>query len=122
MDSLRFSPLNWVMARCVECNGVLTRADSECYICGLPVSGVKKSFPRRKKEPKPLPPITPLSNLLFIASLALTLVSFLSSEKMSVPVSAALSLALLAARMIADRVAVKRELAMRPVTIPRLHY
>ncbi len=72
------------MARCNECNGVITRSDSECYICGLPL-GEKKSFwTWKKKEPKPAPPVTPVSNLLFVASLVLTLVSFMAGEKMSI--------------------------------------
>ncbi len=97
--------------------------DNECcYICGSPVPGARKRSSRRKKEPKPAAPITPLSNLLFIASLVLTLVSFLSSQKMSLSLSAALSGSLLVARIFADRMAAKRQLALRPVTVTRLHY
>ncbi len=110
------------MARCNECNSVVTKRDSECYICGLPVPGAKRPSLRRKKEPKPIPPVTPLSNLLFMASLALTLVSFLSSQKMSVGFSAALSGVLLIARIFSDRMAAKQQLALRPVTVTRLHY
>jgi hypothetical protein len=110
------------MARCNECNSVITTTDSECYICGIPVPGAKKLSLRRKKEPKPTPPVTPLSNLLFMASLALTLVSFLSSQKMSIGFSATLSGILLIARIFSDRMAAKQQLALRPVTITRLHY
>jgi hypothetical protein len=110
------------MARCNECNSVITATDSECYICGIPVPGMKKLSLRRKKEPKPAPPVTPLSNLLFMASLALTLVSFLSSQKMSIGFSATLSGILLIARIFSDRMAAKQQLALRPVTITRLHY
>ena len=110
------------MARCNECNSVITRTDSECYVCGEVVPGAKKRSQRRKKEPKPVPPVTPLSNLLFMASLVLTLVSFLSSQKMSIGLSAALSGILLLARIFADRLAAKQELALRPVTVTRLHY
>jgi hypothetical protein len=110
------------MARCNECNSVITKTDSECYICGLAVPGAKMLSLRRKKEPKPTPPVTPLSNLLFIASLALTLVSFLSSQKMSVGLSATLSGTLLIARIFSDRMASKQSLALRPVPITRLHY
>ena len=66
--------------------------------------------------------MTPLSNLLFVASLALTLVSFLSSQKMSVSFSATLSGLLFVARIVSDRMAAKQQLALRPVTITRLHY
>ena len=110
------------MARCNECNSVITLTDSECYICGIPVPGAKKLSLRRKKQPKPIPPVTPLSNLLFMASLALTLVSFLSSQKMSIGFSATLSGILLIARIFSDRMAAKQQLALRPVTITRLHY
>jgi|SRR5579862_9981 len=110
------------MARCEECNSVITRTDSQCYICGQPVPGMKKRSTRREKQPKPTPPITPLSNLLFIASLVLTLVSFLSNHKMSFSVSVTLSVILLVARIFADRVAAKQQSALRPVTVPRLDY
>ena len=110
------------MARCNECNSVITRSDSECYVCGEVVPGAKKRLQRRKKEPKPAAPVTPLSNLLFMASLVLTLVSFLSSQKMSIGFSATLAGILLLARIFADRLAAKQELALRPVTVTRLHY
>jgi hypothetical protein len=96
--------------------------DSECYICGKAVPGAKKSKWRSSKEPKPAPPVTPLSNLIFMASLLLTLVSFLSDHKMSVAFSATLSGILLTARIVADRIAAKQQLALRPVTVTRLHY
>jgi hypothetical protein len=115
------------MTRCNECNSVITRTDSECYICGLAVPGARKGFWRRRKEPKPPEPVTPLSNLIFMASLALTLVSFLSSEKMSVSVSAALSGVLLTARIFSDRMAARQRatanqrLTLRPVSVARLY-
>ena len=112
------------MTRCNECNGVITKTDSECYICGEPVPGAKKRswLRNRKKEPKPAPPVTPLSNLLFMASLVLTLVSFLSGQKMSIGLSATLSGTLFVARIFSDRLAAKQQLALRPVTVTRLHY
>jgi hypothetical protein len=57
-----------------------------------------------------------------VASLAFTLVSFLSSEKMSLPLSATLSSILLAARIFSDRMAARQQLALRPVTVPRLDH
>ena len=65
----------------------------------------KKHSRRRQKEPKPVPPVTPLSNLLFMASLVLTVVSFLSGQRMSIGFSATLSGILLIARIFADRIA-----------------
>jgi hypothetical protein len=110
------------MTRCYECNGIIARTESECYICGEPVPGAKKRswLQNKKKDPKPAPPVTPLSNLLFMASLVLTAVSFLSGEKMSIGLSATLSLTLFVARLFADRLAVRQQLALRPVTVPRL--
>ncbi len=110
------------MARCNECNSVVTMNDAECYICGLPVPGAKKGLLRRKRAPKPKPPVTAVSNLLFMASLALTVVSFLCGQKMSLSFSATLSGLLFAARIISDRWASKEQLALRPVTVPRLDH
>ena len=109
------------MTRCKDCNSVITKLDSECYVCGEPVPQAQRTFWRRK-EPKPAPPVTPISNLLFMASLALTAVSFLSSQKMSISFSATLSGILLIARVLADRMAIKQQLALRPITVTRLHY
>jgi len=109
------------MARCYQCYSVLAAKDSECFICGTPIPGAKKKKLRSPKQPpKEAPPITPLSNLLFIASLVLAVVSFMVGEKMSLTVSATLSGTLFIARIVSDRMAVKRQLALRPVTIPRL--
>ena len=122
MDASLLSDFNWFMARCNECNSVITKVDPECYICGRKVPGAKERSSRRnKKEPKPAPPLTPVSNLLFMASLALTLVSFLSTHKMSIWCSAAISGTLFLARVFSDRIAAKQQLALRPVTVPRLH-
>ena len=109
------------MARCNECNSVITRNDSECYICGVPAPGAKGPFWRRKKERKPPPPVTPVSNLLFVASLGLTLFSFFSPHKMSVSFGATLGGLLFVARIISDRIALKQRLALSPVTVTRLH-
>jgi hypothetical protein len=83
--------------------------DFECYICGQPIPGAKKRSWRRKKEVKQAPPVTPLSNLLFIASLLLTVVSFVNNQKMSLWLSVTLSGTLLAARVFADRIAARRQ-------------
>jgi hypothetical protein len=123
MDASSLSDFNWVMARCNECNSIITKVDPECYICGRKVPGAKARPSRlNKKEAKPAPPLTPLSNLLFVASLALTLGSFLSSHKMSIWCSATISGILFLARVLSDRMAAKQQLALRPVTVPRLHY
>ena len=111
------------MTRCQQCNSVITRMDDQaCYICGEPVPGAKKRSQRPKKQPKPVAPVTPLGNLLFIASLLLTVVSVFSSHKLSLSLSATLSGVLLLARIFSDRMAAKQQLALRPVTVPRLDY
>jgi hypothetical protein len=120
------------MTRCNECNSVITKIDTECYICGETVPRSQRSFWRRKKEPKPVAPVTPLNNLIFLASLVLTVVSFLSSQSMSVPISVTLSGILLLARIVTDRIAAKRpetfgtetgrRLALRPVPAARLYH
>ncbi len=92
------------MTRCNTCNSVVTQSDSECYICGDPVPGASKPFWRRRESDTKTPaPVTPLSNLLFLASLALTGFSFFSSQKMPLPLALTLSGILLTARIVADR-------------------
>ena len=120
MDAGALAGLSKYMARCYDCNGVITRGDEACYVCGTEVPGRKKRFWQSKRAPQPAAPITPISNLLFIASIALTLVSFLSSSRMTMPVSVTLSASLFLGRIIADRCALRRqELALRPVTVSR---
>jgi hypothetical protein len=31
-------------SRCAMCNAVIARSDSECYVCGEPVPGFKRSW------------------------------------------------------------------------------
>jgi hypothetical protein len=121
MDACPISAFNTGMARCYQCYSVLAVKDSECYVCGSPVPGAKKKkAPPSGKAPKEAAPLTPISNILFIASLVFTVISFVLGEKMSLTVSATLSVTLFLARIFNDRVAAKRELALRPVTVPRL--
>lgn len=114
------------MARCKECNSVITKTDAECYICGLPVPG-RNRWAWRKKEaeaiiPKPMPPVTPFSNLLFVASIALTLVSFLAPNKVPVSFGVTLGGILFVARIVSDRIAQRQQrLALSPVTVARFH-
>jgi hypothetical protein len=110
------------MARCNECNSVITKNDSECYICGLAVPGAKKPFWRRNNQVKALPPVTPVSNLLFVASIGLTLFSFLSPNTLSVSFGATLGGLLFVARIVSDRIALKQRLALSPVTVSRFDY
>ena len=111
------------MTRCNSCNSVVAKGDAECYVCAEPVPGAAKSFWRRKREAKATrpAPVTPISNLLFMASLVLTGVSFLSPQKLPLPVTASLSVILLVARIVTDRKAApkqKRVRAPKPVQLP----
>jgi hypothetical protein len=109
------------MARCKECYGVIARTDSECYLCGLPVSG-RNWWARRKKEAPSTAPVTPLSNLLFVVSVALTLFSILVPNKIPVSVGATLGGILFVVRIAADRFAQRQQrLALSPVTFARFH-
>lgn len=112
------------MARCNECYSVITRSDSECYICGRPVPGRKRWSWLRKKEAQPAPPVTPVSNLLFVASIALTLFSFLAPHKLPVSVGATLGGLLFVARVVSDRFAQRQQqrLALSPVAFARFHH
>ncbi len=92
------------MTRCNACNSVVTKNDLECYICGVAVPGASKPFWRRRESKTKTPaPVTPLSNLLFLASLLLTGFSFFSSQKMPLPLALTLSGVLLTARIVTDR-------------------
>lgn len=104
------------MTRCNFCNSVITRSDSECYICHEPVPGMAKSFWRRNRETKAKAPVTPVSNLLFMGSLVLTGICLLTHQ-IPWPVSAALSGILLAARIVAERRATSRQ--VQPVQAPK---
>ena len=111
--------------RCNSCNSVITRSDVECYICNEPVPGARKPFWRRAMRAKDPAPVTPLSNLLFVASLVLTGICFLT-HRVPPSVTAGLSGILFAARIFTERRAAKRlraeRLPLRPVSIARLHY
>ena len=95
------------MTRCNTCNGIVTKTDSECFTCGERVPGAPRPArfqkPKSKAKAKTAAPVTPVTNLLFMGSLVLTGVSFLSSHKMPLPVSATLSGALFVARLVTDR-------------------
>jgi hypothetical protein len=109
------------MARCYECNGIIARNDTECFVCGEPVPGLKKkrsSAP--KKDGSPAPAARPLANLLFVASLILTVAALLSGEIVSIALSVALSGILLLARVFPERFTFKRPLALGPVAVPSL--
>jgi len=81
MDSRFAGGSNWNMNRCLSCSGLVTRQDSVCYTCGVRLPKREKLAARK--------PITPLSSVLFLLSLALTAYSFLASHKLPLAVSLA---------------------------------
>ena len=111
------------MQRCNSCNGILTKTDVNCYVCGEPVPGARRQARRAKiaasveayreatykvEPPKvEAKPISRLSNLLFVGSLVLTAVAFLSEEKLPIALSLGLSLILFSMRLFDGRFASK---------------
>ncbi|HUA21075.1 MAG TPA: hypothetical protein VMB25_20145 [Bryobacteraceae bacterium] len=100
------------MTRCNSCNGILTRTDVECYVCGEPVPGARKRArrtPAAKLEPgqAPAKPASPLNNLLLLGSLALAAYCYYAGLKMPLALSLGLSVALLSMRFLDGRVAHK---------------
>ncbi|MBZ5607823.1 MAG: hypothetical protein LAP38_06180 [Acidobacteriia bacterium] len=72
------------MAHCLSCNGLLTRRDAVCYVCGEPAPKLAKVTVAGKSSSN-------LSNFLFLGSLGFTTYSFLSQNKMSLQVSLGVS-------------------------------
>ncbi len=75
----------------------------------------------RRRNQKPAPPVTPLSNLLFMASLVLTF-GFVSSRRENVARVERLAFRgiLFVGENLLGPPAIKQQLALRPVTVPRL--
>jgi predicted amidophosphoribosyltransferase len=82
------------MGRCVYCHSVVTKDEDYCYVCG-------DSVP---KQPKAAVkgPVSALTNVAFLASLAFTAYCFFAQHKLSLTVSLAISLALLLIRILAE--------------------
>jgi len=86
-------------SRCLNCNGILTKSDSECYSCGEPVPKWVRSSPAPKPQSKRQ---SMVSWVTFCASLALTAYSFLAPHKPPLTVSLATSGVLLLVKVIVD--------------------
>ena len=108
------------MTRCNSCNGLVTKNDVVCFVCGEPVPGARKRGVKRVKAApvarfvqvtqaprlqQPVKPLARVSNLLFLGSLLLTVFSFLSDQKLPVAVCLGLSVILLSMRLFDGRVA-----------------
>jgi hypothetical protein len=72
------------MAHCLSCNGLLTRRDVVCYVCGEPAPKLAKIQIASK-------PASGLSNFLFVGSLGFSGYSFFSGHQMSLGISLAIS-------------------------------
>ena len=100
------------MTRCNSCNGILTKTDVECYVCGEPVPGARK---RARRAPAvklesgeaQAKPVSPLGNLLFLCSLLVAGLCYYFGQKTALAVSLGLSVALLSMRLLDGRVAGK---------------
>jgi hypothetical protein len=67
-----------------------------------------------------MPPVTPFSNLLFLASIGLTLFSFLEPSKIPISLGATLGGILFVTRIVSDRIALRQQrLALSPVAVTR---
>jgi hypothetical protein len=83
------------MGRCVYCHSVMTRDEDQCYICG-------DSRPKQKEAVKQRP-VSALTNLVFLASLAFTAYCFFAEHKLSLPTTLAISASLLLIRIFAEK-------------------
>jgi hypothetical protein len=88
--------LNEDMGRCVYCHSIVTRQEDSCYACGDRV-------PKQARATLKQRPVSPLTNVVFMASLAFTAYCFLAEHKLSLPVTLTISASLLLIRIIAER-------------------
>ena len=89
------------MGRCVYCHSVVTRDEECCYVCGDRVPKPKAAVKRR--------PVSALTNVVFLVSLAFTAYCFLAEHKLSLPTTLAISSTLLLLRILAERLANKNQ-------------
>ena len=88
------------MGRCIYCHSVMTREEEQCYICG-------DSVPKRLQAAVKRPPVSAMTNVVFLASLGFTAYCFFGEHKLSLPVTLAISSILLLVRIIAEQIAKK---------------
>jgi hypothetical protein len=88
------------MGRCVYCHSVVTPEEDYCYVCGDRVPQYAKAAVKQR-------PVSILTNLVFLASLAFTFYCFFAEHTITVPVTLAISLVLLLLRILAEQLANK---------------
>jgi hypothetical protein len=77
---------------------MLTKNEDYCYVCGDNVRQHVKAVAKHR-------PVSPLTNLVFLASLAFTAYCFFAEHKLSLPATLAVSASLLLIRILAERLA-----------------
>jgi len=83
----------------MNCNGILTKSDTECYSCGEPLP----KWARSSAVPKPKSKHhSVISNVIFGLSLALTGYCFIAPQKPPLTMSLAASGVLVLAKLIVD--------------------
>jgi hypothetical protein len=86
------------MGRCVYCHSVVTKDEDQCYVCGDIVPRYAKATVKSRQ-------VSVYTNAVFLASLAFTAYCFFAEHKFSLPVTLAISSALLLLRILADKLA-----------------
>jgi hypothetical protein len=99
--------LNEDMGRCIYCHSVVTRDEDSCYVCGDSVPKQAKAVAVQRR------PISPLTNLVFLAGLAYTAYGFFGPHKLPLPVTVAISCSLLLIRILAQRIAARKSIDPR---------
>jgi prepilin signal peptidase PulO-like enzyme (type II secretory pathway) len=79
---------------------VVIRDEDQCYVCG-------DRAPKRLQAAAKRRPVSPLTNVVFVASLAFTAYCFFGEHKLSLPMTLAISSTLLLIRIVAERIASK---------------
>ncbi len=86
------------MGRCIYCHSVVTRDEDQCYVCGDRV-------PKRLHKSVMYRPVSLMTNVVFIASLAFTAYCFFGPHKLTLAETLAVSSMLLLIRILAERIA-----------------
>jgi hypothetical protein len=73
--------------------------EDSCYVCGDSVPKQTKNAAAERR------PVSPLTNIVFLAGLAYTAYSFFGQHKLPLPVTVAISSSLLLIRILAQRIA-----------------
>jgi hypothetical protein len=88
------------MGRCIYCHSVITKNEDSCLVCG-------DAVPRRFKAQVAAQsrPVSGWTNMIFLASLGFTAYCFFGAHTLTLPVTIAISSALLLLRILAERIA-----------------